>query len=136
MIRFISFCLLFLSSVLVFGQSKEKGKNFKKSIERGALVYEDFCMNCHMPDGKGVENVTPPLALSDYLINNREASIKAVKFGQSGAIIVNGITYNGTMAPMGLSDNEIADVMNYITNNFGNTNDKMFTKEEVLKIEK
>ncbi len=40
------------------------------------------------------------------------------------------------MAPMGLSDNEVADVMNYITNSWGNKNDKMITKDEVTNIKK
>lgn len=39
------------------------------------------------------------------------------------------------MAPLGLSDNEVADVMNYITNSWENKNDKMLTEAEVSKIE-
>ena len=80
--------------------------------------------------------MNPPLAKSDYLIKNREASIRGIKFGQQGELTVNGKKYNSIMAPMGLSDNEVADVMNYITNSWGNKNDKMITKEEVTKIKK
>ena len=40
------------------------------------------------------------------------------------------------LAALGLADDEVADVMNYITNNWGNKNDKMVTEEEVSKIEK
>ncbi len=67
-----------------------------------------------MPNGKGVPKAFPPLADSDYLRENQNESIKAVKYGMSGEIIVNGITYNSAMAPLGLSDEEVADVMNYI----------------------
>ena len=42
-----------------------------ESIERGSEIYTDFCMSCHLADGKGVENVYPPLAKSDYLMKNR-----------------------------------------------------------------
>ena len=108
----------------------------KESIERGSDIYTDFCATCHMPNGKGVENVYPPLANSDYLIKNREASIKGIKFGQEGEITVNGITYNNAMAPMGLSDDEIADVMNYINNNWGNKSEEIVTEEEVSNIKK
>ena len=45
-------------------------------------------------------------------------------------------TYNGNMAALGLSDDEVADVMNYITNSWGNKNDKMITEEEVSEIKK
>ena len=36
--------------------------------------------------------------------------------------------------PMGLEDEEIADVMNYVLNSWGNTDKKMVTKEEVESI--
>ena len=69
-------------------------------------------------------------------MKNREASIKGIKYGQEGEIIVNGKKYNSNMAALGLSDDEVADVMNYITNSWGNKNDKMVTEDEVSKIKK
>lgn len=108
----------------------------EKSIKRGTEVYEDFCITCHMGNGEGVENVYPPLAKSDFLIKNREASIHGIKFGQQGKIVVNGKTYNGVMAAMGLGDDEIADVMNYILNSWGNSCEKMVTEDEVASIKK
>ena len=33
----------------------------QKSMQRGSEVYTDFCMNCHLPDGKGVEGLSRPL---------------------------------------------------------------------------
>ena len=106
------------------------------SINRGKAIYNDFCMTCHLPNGEGVANVYPPLAKSDYLIKNREASIRGIKYGQQGEIIVNGKKYNSVMAALGLSDDEVADVMNYITNSWGNKNTKMITESEVSKIKK
>ena len=106
----------------------------KASMERGKIVYEDFCVTCHLPTGEGVENTFPPLANSDYLMKNREASIRGVKYGQRGELEVNGVIYNNTMMPMGLSDEEIADVMNYVYNSWGNKNEKLVTAEEVAGI--
>ena len=106
------------------------------SIARGSDIYTDFCITCHMPNGQGVEAVYPPLAKSDFLMKNRNESIKGIKYGQQGEITVNGKTYNNIMAPLGLSNDEVADVMNYITNSWGNTNDDMVTEEEVSKIKK
>ncbi len=127
--------LFFVTTLIATGQEKvEKDAVFTKSIEEGQFIYEDFCMNCHLPNGKGVEKTFPPLAKSDYLMNNRSLSIKAIKFGQKGEIIVNGEKYNNVMTPLGLSDQEIADVMNYITTSWGNTNKKMVTKTEVSAI--
>ena len=126
--------LFFFLSFIFVGCSQTEA--LKSSIIRGEEIYTDFCVSCHLPSGEGVKGVFPPLAKSDYLYKNREASIRGIKFGQSGEIIVNGIKYNGVMAPMGLSDDEIADVMNYITNSWGNKNNNMVTEEEVSKIKK
>ena len=110
--------------------------DLQNSMERGNEVYTDFCLRCHLAEGQGIKNSFPPLAQSDYLVEQRSESIKAVKYGQSGEIIVNGISYNGVMAPMGLSDQEVADVMNYIMNNWGNNQNEMVTKAEVISVEK
>lgn len=130
------FLIFFAITISSFTSCSGQNKALEESIERGSLVYEDFCVSCHLPNGEGVDNVYPPLAKSDYLIKNREASIKGIKYGQKGEILVNGKTYNGYMAPMGLSDDEIADVMNYITNSWGNKNAKMISKTEVSEIKK
>ena len=108
----------------------------EQSIKRGKEVYMDMCVTCHLPNGEGVPKVYPPLAKSDYLMGKREASIKAVKYGIRGKIVVNGVEYRGIMTSLGLYDDEVADVMNYITNSWGNKNPKMITEEEVSKIEK
>jgi mono/diheme cytochrome c family protein len=52
----------------------------------------------------------------------------------SGPIIVNGEEYNGVMQEQGLDDVEIADVMNYILNNWGNEFKEIITEEKVASI--
>ncbi|MFD2291747.1 c-type cytochrome [Mariniflexile gromovii] len=126
---------LFVTLSIIF-TSNSQNSALKSSMERGEEIYTDFCVTCHLPNGKGVEKVYPPLANSDYLLKNREASIKAIKFGMQGEITVNGKKYNTVMAPLGLSDDEVADVMNYINNSWGNKNDKMVTEAEVSKVKK
>lgn len=106
----------------------------QESMQRGQEVYADFCVTCHLDQGEGVSSVFPPIAKSDYLINNRTESIKGLKYGQQGEIKVNGAIYNNAMPALGLEDEEIADVMNYILNSWGNTNDKIVTPKEVSEI--
>jgi len=133
---------LILSSIVVVAillvtcasNEKNQDSELKQSIERGALIYKDFCVVCHGADGIGVEGAFPPLAQSDYLMTKRVESIKAIKFGQKGEIVVNGKTYNNAMAALGLYDEEVADVMNYITNSWGNKNNEMISVEEVQKL--
>ena len=105
------------------------------SMENGKSLYEDFCLRCHMPNGKGIDGIFPPLAKSDFLFKHMEKSIKAVKFGGiDGEIIVNGVKYNSKMEKMGLYDDEIADVMNYILNSWGNKHDKIINKDYVKSL--
>ncbi len=42
-------------------------QNISESIKRGKEVYELSCQNCHMEDGKGTDDLNPPLAKADYL---------------------------------------------------------------------
>ena len=121
-------------SQIINQNNKNLSANFKESIKRGEEIYSSFCVTCHMPNGKGVPNSFPPLANSDYLKNNRTKSIKAIKYGMSEEIVVNGKTYNMPMAALGLSNDEVSDVMNYITNSWGNENLEAITPQEVSEI--
>jgi mono/diheme cytochrome c family protein len=114
--------------------SKEK-KSLQTSISAGKEIYQEFCMTCHLANGKGSETV-PPLAGSDWLQTKRKESIHAVKFGQSGPIKVNGKNYNNTMPPMGLTDEEVADVMNYVMHSWGNKQKMQVTEGEVAGVKK
>lgn len=125
--------LLLLSSVLFFS-AEIQDPELKASIERGRDVYNDFCITCHLGNGEGSKGIIPPLAKSDYLLNNRKESIRAVKYGQQGKIKVNGVEYNGIMANQQLTVEEIADVMNYILNSWGNSGAKRVTEEEVRSV--
>ena len=104
------------------------------SIKRGQLLYEDLCLRCHMPNGKGFQGVFPPLANSDYL-NDITATIRIIKYGGiKEDLVVNGVTYNGYMESQGLSDDEIADVANYVLNSWGNSSKLVMDEKEVSKI--
>ena len=93
-----------------------------QSMKRGEEVYTVHCANCHMPQGEGVEGAFPPLAKTAYLKNQKRA-IDIILHGQEGEITVNGKTYNVPMAAMGhLTDQEVSDVLNYVSNSWGNKN--------------
>jgi len=122
--------------ILIIGVFLCQDPKLEASIERGSEIYADFCVTCHMENGEGIAYTFPPLANSDYLLQNREGSIKGVKYGRRGELIVNGITYNNTMAPLGLEDEEVADVMNYILNSWGNSSSEIVTLDEVEAVTK
>ena len=111
-------------------------KTKKESIAEGQEIYQDFCVQCHLNSGEGVSGVFPPLKSSDYLLNNIEKSIAGIKYGLKGKIIVNDEIYNSVMLNQGLDDEEIADVMNYILNEWGNSYKKQITTQYVIEIQK
>ena len=122
--------------VFSFLSYMQQEKPLKQSILDGEEIYQDFCLQCHLDNGKGVENAFPPLAKSDYLQNNIEASIRGVKYGLLGEITVNGKTYNSVMVNQGLDEEEIADVMNYILNSWDNKAEGQITVAQVLEVQK
>ncbi|MCC1484957.1 c-type cytochrome [Winogradskyella immobilis] len=132
----VGFILIIVNQTDVTNYNTVQDKVLQESIKRGNDVYADFCITCHLDSGEGVKNTFPPLANSDYLKTNRESSIKGLKYGLKGKITVNGKVYNSYMAPQGLGNDEIADVMNYINHSWGNTYGEIVTEEEVAKIKK
>lgn len=108
--------------------------NLQESIARGKELYKESCITCHLANGEGVKGTFPPLAKADFLAKYPEKSIHAVKFGMSGKITVNGVDYNNAMPPSGFADDEIADVMNYVRNSFGNKNTQMVTEKIVAAV--
>ena len=127
------YLLVFFFPFFVFSQKD----SLEISIENGRLLYDDFCVRCHLPNGKGEIGIIPPLAESDFLYKHMEESIKALKFGGiDGEIIVNGVKYNSRMEKMGLYDDEIADIMNYTLNTWGNKYDKIIDEKYVKSLKK
>lgn len=132
--KFKSFLLILtITSISYTSLLSNQDDELAKSKERGKQTYEELCVTCHLADGTGMEGVFPPLAGSDYLMKNKTGAIHAIKFGQEGEITVNGTVYNNVMPSQGLSDQEIADVMNYIQNSWGNKG-KYVSASEVEKI--
>ena len=103
--------------------------------ERGKQVYMGLCFACHMPDGKGLPMAFPPLAGSDYLLADRDRAVRVVLKGLSGPVTVNGVTINSVMPPQEavLTDAQIADVLTFVYNSWGNKGDP-FTAEQIQAI--
>jgi len=98
----------------------------------GEAIFKKTCITCHMANGEGVPNTFPPLAKSDFLAN-RENVIHQVLKGKTGELVVNGVTYNNTMPPQALNDEEIAAVLTYVYSNFGNQGEPV-TVDEVKAV--
>lgn len=108
----------------------------KESIARGATVYNNFCAQCHLSGGEGIPETFPPVNKADWLYDKREESIRAIKYGLSGPIEVNGKPYNNLMPNLYLEDQEVVDVMNYMLTAWDNQMTEPVDLKEVQAISK
>jgi mono/diheme cytochrome c family protein len=99
------------------GAAKSKAER----IEMGRRLFNSVCAACHQPTGRGLPNVFPPLAGSDYLNANKDRAIQTVIFGRQGEVVVNGQKFNNSMPSFPLNDENIADVLTFVYNSFGNS---------------
>jgi mono/diheme cytochrome c family protein len=118
------FCIV---SFLLMSQSKKPGltaqnKNLlRASLERGKKVYSEQCLSCHQADGGGVQNMNPPLIKTKWILGDKTKLIQVVLKGMKGETEINGDSYHNVMAPhRDLTDEQIADVLTYVRNSFGN----------------
>ena len=128
---------LLLSTVILFascgGNSSKSGGSeasnkpasrdeirLKQYKVEGAKIYATYCANCHQQDGKGLASLYPPLAASDYLLEDLARAACIIKHGQATEIVVNGVTYNQMMPGNPISNLEVAEVLTYIANSWGN----------------
>ena len=113
--------------------STEKGTlSLDQQIKAGEALFTGTCSVCHQPNGQGVEGVFPPLAGSDLLATTPKRAVHIALNGLSGPLTVNGKTYNSVMPPMSqLNDDEIANILSYVTHSWGNKGSEAFTAAEV-----
>lgn len=125
-------------------------------FEKGKTVYATTCGACHQANGEGLPGQFPPLVGSDWVLaKDPSRIIRIVLNGASGPIEVNGTSWNNVMVPWKdvLQDDDIAAILTYIRNDWGNTAPQVkpedvaairekvkdrtdpWTAEELLKIE-
>ncbi len=103
------------------------------SIARGKKVYETYCLACHQADGSGVQRLNPPLIKTSFVLGDKKTLIGIVLNGLDQEIEIDGEVYNNVMASHDfLKDQEIADVLTYVRNSFGNKASAVLP-EEVTK---
>lgn len=105
-------------------------KTKAEKIELGKRLFTSICAACHQPTGQGLPNVFPPLAGSDFLNADKNRAIKIVINGRQGEVVVNGLKFNNSMPQFPLGDDDVANVLTFVYNSFGNSGLEV-TPEEV-----
>ena len=109
-----SLALVFLAAAAVAAPDAE-------TMKRGQAVYGRTCIACHQPTGMGIPPVFPPLAGSEWVAKDASIAVRNIVNGMTGPVTVKGATYNSMMPPVaGVSDADIADVLTYVRQSFGN----------------
>lgn len=115
------FCLI---SVLILNSCTSGSDNqsdyspkFQQYYVQGEVLYHKHCSNCHQANGKGLGRLYPPIDHSDFMDQNFEQVVCAIKYGKDGPVIVNGVDYNMPMkGNPSLTELEVAEIATYIYN--------------------
>jgi mono/diheme cytochrome c family protein len=120
-LRIIAFIAILLCVIVVSCQN-EAEQDFKRYYTGGAIIYKDKCQNCHGAKGEGLSSLIPPLTDTAYLKKNKAQLGCFVKYGIKETIVtINGKAYEGAMpANVDLTPIEIAKLLTYVGNSFGN----------------
>ena len=107
-------CVLFMS--FTFSQP-----GLQASMQRGKKVYDTYCLTCHQADGAGVPRMNPPLIKTTYVLGDKKRLINIILKGFNESVEINGDYYDNPMpAQPQLTDQQVADVLTYVRNSFGN----------------
>jgi mono/diheme cytochrome c family protein len=119
---FLIFCIL-SSPALLHAQENHcavKKSPYRLSMDSGKKVYTLLCVTCHQADGLGIPKLNPPLT-GNRILGDKETQIGIVIRGVATQQEKEGVKYPKAMPPNpDLNDREIADVLTYIRNSFGN----------------
>jgi len=108
--------LMFGTTVVLYAQS-----SLKSQLMNGKKVYQKNCLTCHQVNGGGVPKMNPPLIDAAFVKGDKKKLIQWVLLGSVQKVPIDGKYYSNNMPPQAtLADQDIADVLTYIRNNFKN----------------
>ncbi len=87
---------------------------------KGAKIYKEKCIICHMANGEGITGAFPPLKNSDYLFADKVRAVAQTLNGSQKPMVVNGVTYVAPMTPQVSTKEDAVAVINYVLNAWGN----------------
>jgi mono/diheme cytochrome c family protein len=120
--------LIFPFVLSLSGQTKNKITSAKTpapantpTIKRGSAIYNQYCAACHQASGDGVPGLNPPLSKTEYVLGNKTNLINILLKGLNEELEIDGEIFSNLMPPLNyLTDQQIADVLSYVRNNFQN----------------
>ncbi|MBE5319420.1 cytochrome c [Pedobacter sp. MR2016-19] len=115
-----SIFLLSVIAVIISCQNQET-IDLQNYMSNGKDIYKAKCQNCHGVNGEGLGKLAPPLTDSVFLKANKARLACFIKNGANESLIIHGQEYKEKMPAFPeLADIDVAQVMVFITNSFGN----------------
>lgn len=109
----------------------------ERKINSGEKIFAARCASCHQTNGLGIAGQYPPLAGSEWVTSDPGIITNIILKGLKGEIVVKGETYGTTaavnMAAVAINDSEIANVVSYVRQAWGNNAEEIF-EDEVASI--
>ncbi|WP_409034089.1 c-type cytochrome [Runella sp.] len=116
-----------------------KETNVVDNRTKGLQLFRSICATCHGADGKGIQDLAPPLKESEYIDGSMKRLAAIILHGVSGPIHVNGKLYklNNEMPALinnkSISDQDIADIIRFTQNAFAKVG-KGISTDDVKKM--
>ena len=102
----------------------KKDKELLTAYRKGRDHYTVSCGACHQADGKGLPNMAPTLAKSEWVTGDAKRLIGVAVHGLMGPIKVNGKAVEGVPPIMPahgfMKDDQLAEILTYVRNAWGN----------------
>jgi mono/diheme cytochrome c family protein len=116
---------------------EKEALRLERKISSGEKVFAVRCASCHQANGLGIAGQYPPLDGSNWVTSDPGIITNIILKGLKGEIVVKGETYGTSaavnMAAVAISDREIANVVTYVRQAWGNNAEEIF-EDEVASI--
>jgi len=121
-LKVLLFFVLGISMAIVLDACQSQDQlSYARYYTNGKMLYDQHCQNCHNANGNGLGKLIPPLTDSIFLKKNKSLLACIIRHGLNDSITVNTTIYHEQMpGNHELSDIDIAQIVTYITNSFGN----------------
>ncbi|MCX2574373.1 c-type cytochrome [Pedobacter sandarakinus] len=120
--KYLIISAFFISVIAVITSCQNQETiDFQNYMSNGKDIYIAKCQNCHGEKGEGLGQLAPPLTDTTFLKNNKSRLACIIKNGINDSLVINGKLYTEKMPGFPeLPDIDVAQVMVYVTNAFGN----------------
>jgi mono/diheme cytochrome c family protein len=109
-------------AAFVYNDAATKELQSGKPQQPGATTYLGYCASCHGNDGKGQTALMPPLAGNPVVLDGNASSLINLVLNGAEPLVVKGAPdgYRMPQYRIQLTDDEIAQVLSFVRNAWGN----------------